>query len=277
MRASTRLTVLVLLHAIGATSAVAQEPVISQVDLRNGGSLFGHVIETGDRVRLVVDGDTVELPASQVERVRRVRGRMVDGRFMRADANETRLFFGPTGRTLPAGDVYLGVFELYLPFLAVGVTDRITLAGGAPLIFVDDMPLIVYLAPKIQLIRAGRVTGSVGSLSFFIPDEGNAGLVYGVVTSESADGAGSLTAGAGWGYADGDVEDSPVLMVGGDARVSRGLKLMTENYFIPEVEDGALFAFGVRFLGERLSADLGLAVPAGFEVALPLVNFVYSF
>ena len=66
-------------------------------------------------------------------------------------------------------------------------------------------------------------------------------------------------------------------MLGGDLRVSRGLKLMTENYFAPNVDDGALLAFGVRFLGERLSADLGLALPTGIGFALPLVNFVYSF
>lgn len=272
-----QLVTLALLHALAAVPAAAQETVISQVDLHNGGSLFGQVIETGDRVRLVVDGDTVDLPGSQVKRVREVRGTMIDGRFMRADANETRLFFGPTARTLPAGDIYLGIFELYLPFVAAGITDRITLAGGMPLIFAEDMPLIIYLAPKIQLLRAGNLTGSVGSLSFFVPDEGNAGVFYGVMTAEASDGSSSLTAGAGWGYAEGEVTNSPVLMLGGDVRVSRSLKLMTENYFVPELDDGALFAFGIRFLGDRLSADVGLAVPSGFEIALPLVNFVYSF
>ena len=36
---------------------------------------------------------------------------------------------------------------------------------------------------------------------------------------------------------------------------------------------------GVRWLGERFSADLGLVVPTdwGSAVAFPLVNVVYSF
>ena len=36
---------------------------------------------------------------------------------------------------------------------------------------------------------------------------------------------------------------------------------------------------GVRFLGERLSADLGLAVPlgAGEAFVFPVVNFVWKF
>ena len=264
------------LVALATLPASAQEIRYSQVDLRDGGSLFGQVVSMGERIRLVVGaGDTLDLPASQVERVREVRGTMVGGRFMRADPNETRLFFGPTARTLPAGDVYLGVFELYLPFIAVGVHDRVTLAGGAPLIFAEGMPLIIYLAPKVQLLRGDRVTASVGSLSFFVPDEGNAGVLYGVITSESPDASSSVTLGAGWGYADDDVTDQPVFMLGGDVRIGRSVKLMSENYFV--LDEGALISGGIRFLGERLSADVGLAVPSGVPIALPLVNFVYSF
>jgi hypothetical protein len=225
---------------------------------------------------VVTDGDTVELPASQVERVREVHGAIVDGRFMRRDANETRLFFGPTARTLPQGDAYVGVFELILPFVAVGITDRITLAGGTPLVFGDDVSTIIYLAPKVQLIRSGGLTASIGSLSFFVPEEESLGIAYAVGTAESRNGMGSFTFGAGWGYLGGDVADEPVVMLGGDARISRSVKLLTENYFAPE-EGFGLFSFGLRFMGERLSADVGLAIPSDAPIALPLVNFVYGF
>ena len=279
MRATRRpaLLVLSLLLAV-ACPAAAQDAGYSQVDLRDGGSLFGRVIETGERVRIVVAaGDTLDLPRSQVERIREVRGEMVDGQFMRADPNETRLFFGPTARTLPAGDAYLGVFELFMPFLAIGVTDRITIAGGTPLIFGEGMPVAIYLAPKVQLLRSELVTGSIGTLSFF-GDGGSAGVAYGVITADHRDGRSSLTVGAGWGYVEDEVSDELVVILGGDARVSRSLKLLSENYFFPG--EGAVLTGGFRFLGERLSADVGLALPiigseGGF--ALPLVNFVYSF
>ena len=275
-------TATLALSGLGFVPATAQDDVASysQVDLRNGGTLFGRLLERGERVRLLLeDGDTIDLPASQVERVREVRGSMVDGRFFRADPNETRLFFGPTARTIPAGDAYLGVFELYLPFLAYGVTDRITLAGGAPLVFGDDLPLILYLAPKLQLVRTDQVTASVGSLSFLLPDEEESlGVVYAVATAESGDGMSSFTFGGGWGYAEGEVADDAVIMLGGDLRTSRSIKLLSENYFFTG-EDIQLLSFGLRFVGERLSADLGLALPVDgeIEIALPLVNFVYSF
>jgi energy-converting hydrogenase Eha subunit B len=65
-------------------------------------------------------------------------------------------------------------------------------------------------------------------------------------------------------------------MVGGEHRVSRRIKLVTENYVFP---DGGLVSGGVRFLGERLSVDLGLVSPvgAGGFVAVPMVNFVWKF
>ena len=278
MRASRSpaLLVLSLLLAV-ACPAAAQDAGYSQVDLRDGGSLFGLVIEAGERVRVVVAaGDTLDLPRSQVERIRAVRGEMVDGQFMRADPNETRLFFGPTARTLPAGDAYLGVFELLMPFLAVGVTDRITIAGGTPLIFGEGMPVAIYLAPKVQLLRSELVTGSIGSMSLFAEGE-SFGVVYGVITAESRDGQASFTGGGGLGYAD-EVSNEPVVMLGGDVRVSRSMKILSENYFFPG--EGAVLTGGFRFLGERLSADVGLALPiVGSEggIALPLVNFVYSF
>ncbi|HEX6589655.1 MAG TPA: hypothetical protein VF039_11565 [Longimicrobiales bacterium] len=258
-------------------SAQQEEETYSQVDLRDGGSVFGNVVRAGDRVLVIRGADTLSLPGSQVERIRDVRGRMIDGQFMRQDPNETRLFFGPTGRTLPRGESYLGVFELYLPFLAYGVTDRVTVAGGIPLFFGDDLPMILYVAPKVQLIRTDALSGSVGTLSFFT-SEGNAGLVYGAATVETRDGRASLTGGGGGAYAEGEMADGAVLMLGGDVRVSRSLKLLTENYLIDDDYDSvALLSFGIRFIGERLSADVGLAIPSEASIALPLVNFVYSF
>ena len=68
-----------------------------------------------------------------------------------------------------------------------------------------------------------------------------------------------------------------IVMVGGERRVHRSMKLITENY-VWETGDGILSG-GVRFIGERLSADLALAIPigAGDLFAFPVVNFVYVF
>lgn len=71
---------------------------------------------------------------------------------------------------------------------------------------------------------------------------------------------------------------SPVVMVGGERRVSRRVKVVTENYVFNQ---GGIVSVGVRFLGERLSADLGVFAPISGEegvfVLAPIVNFVWTF
>ena len=55
-------------------------------------------------------------------------------------------------------------------------------------------------------------------------------------------------------------------------RVER-VERVTENY---AVEGGGIASVGVRFLGRRLSADLGLATPLGANefFVFPMVNVV---
>ena len=128
-------------------------------------------------------------------------------------------------------------------------------------------------------------------------EDARAGLAYGVATVGSDDNA--WTVGAGWAYSRyyeneygpscltvpyqpceptrvAQMEGSPVLMVGGERRISRRGKFISENYVF---DGGGIASFGVRFLGERLSADLGLAIPLGVDqfIAVPVVNFVWTF
>jgi hypothetical protein len=195
------------------------------------------------------------------------------GQFMREDPNATRLFFGPTGRALPKGKAYLGVYEFLLPFVQVGVTDRFSIGGGTPLIFsTEDWHRPFWLTPKVEVFRGGSTHVAAGAFLGF--GGGSGGIAYGVLTREGTEG--SFTVGGGMAYASGGGR-APVVMAGADGRLSRNMKLITENY-LWEGGRGVLSA-GVRFFGEQLSADLALAVPigAGGVFAFPVVNFVYVF
>ena len=76
-----------------------------------------------------------------------------------------------------------------------------------------------------------------------------------VSTFGSADNA--LTAGAGLAY--GGDDRGGIVMIGGERRVRRNLKLITENYLWKG--GNGFVSGGIRLIGERLSADLALAVP----------------
>jgi hypothetical protein len=189
--------------------------------------------------------------------------------------NGTRLLFGPTARTLPRGQVYFGVYEFMMPFVQVGVTDRVSLGGGTPLFFgVDEASRPFWITPKVQLVRSQSTDVAIGALHVFAPGEGGGGVGYVVATRGGERGA--FSAGAGLAY---DVHGgrAPVVMLGGEREMRPGLRFITENYVWKN--GSGMAAAGVRFYGDRLSADVALGVPIGLgEVfAFPVINFVYMF
>lgn len=259
--------------------------------------------ETPDRLVLTtLAGAVVEVERAQVASMRPARGQVVDGQFWKADSNATRLFFAPTGRSLDKGTGYIGVYEFLLPFVQYGVSDRFSIGAGTPLIFFgDESGRPVWVTPKYQVYKGRRTSAAVGVMHFFVLGESSrVGLAYAAATIGAHDNA--LTIGGGWAYARYEETDAlicpvgppgmpmsctserttevvgaPVLMVGGERRVRRNLKIITENYAF---QDGGVLSVGVRFLGERLSADLGVFAPITGEdvfVLAPIVNFVWTF
>lgn len=256
---------------------VVASDTLREIRLADGSVLFARVESVeGDRVTLVTQaGVRLQVDRAQIRSVRPARGQVRDGEVWRDDPTGTRLFFAPTGRNLAAGEAYFGVYELFFPFATYGVTDRLTVAAGTPII-PGAFGEVAYFAPKVAIIQSERLNVAAGVFAGFFDGE-TAGILYGVGTWGGHDNA--VTAGAGFAFGGGDLSDQPLLMIGGEARTGRQLKLITENYFVPG-ESGVLVSGGVRFFGERLSADGGIGAMVSSqetEGPLPLVNFVYTF
>jgi hypothetical protein len=265
------------------TVAAAADSV-TEIRLKDGSVLVGRVERSDENtvVLVTVGGARTEIPRAQIVTMRQVLLRP-DGEVWPADDNVSRLFFTSTGRSVPRGEGYVSAYWLFFPFVGYGVTDRFTIAGGTPVV-PGGIGEIVYLAPKYKVWDAPKLDVSVGALSFwYLPeaDAGNVGILYGVGTYGTNDNA--LTFGAGWFYAnvkdDFETSNEPVFMLGGERRVSRRLKLITENWFAVNPGVSGLMSGGFRFVGDRLSADFALAGLTGVEAAccLPMVNFVWSF
>ncbi|HEY7769598.1 hypothetical protein [Longimicrobium sp.] len=259
------------------TVAVAQDTVY-EVRLTDGSVLYGRIVESTDE-RVVIrteSGAMITLERAQIASMQRTRGRVIQGRVWHQDPNATRLFFGPTGRAVGAGRGYLGVYEVVLPFVTYGVTDQFSISAGTPVI-PGAMGEIFYIAPKFTLVETDQMAVAAGVLAGSTGDE-TAGVLYGVGTFGDRDQAASL--GVGFGFSNGDLDGQPVVMAGGELRVGRQTKLITENYFSPGQSE-VIGSAGVRFFGERLSADFGIFTNFNAECEglcfLPLVNFVYSF
>lgn len=254
----------------------------------NGSKVYGHVVgERGDSISFeTIDGDVLNLRRRYV-RIRPASGRIVDGEFWPADKHTTRLFFAPTGRTLKEGAGYGGLFVI-LPFAGYGATDDITLAGGVPFIgSLGDTPF--WVAPKVRVVNRPGMQISTGVFAIHLPgwedsycernceDQGGSwnGIVYGVGTFGDDENA----VHAGTGVMFGEENNVPV-MLGGEARISRRNKLITENWLLPG--EGAAASFGIRRMGERWTVDYGLMFlfsgdGGGSVPYVPILSFSYAF
>jgi hypothetical protein len=283
-RTFAALAFLLVLGVAGAVPvAFGQEAVqgdqrIYEVRTSDGARYYGYLqVDAPERIVLRTPGGaTIELVRTAIVSIRASKGRVVGQEFRPEDPNPTRLFFGPTGRSLKKGEAYFGVYELILPFVQYGVTDWLSIGGGTPLVFGGDVG-VFYLTPKVRLFESPSASVSVGTLSFLSTGEGGFGVAYVAGTFGSRDSA--VTVGLGHAY-DGIEDDfgeddsgAITIMIGGEVRISRRLKFITENHFL---DGGALLSGGLRFLGETLSADIGLFAPSEGGIALPMLNFVWK-
>jgi hypothetical protein len=259
-----------------ATIAVAPADVTQEIRLRDGTSAFGRVDTVeGTRVTFrTLAGATLTIDATDIVSLATVEGRASGTEFWKDDPNPTRLFFGPTGRPLKRGDVYLGVYEIFIPFVQVGITDRFSIGGGTPLVFGGGGDRPFWFTPKFTVIAQPTTQVAVGAMHIMNIDGDSLGVAYGAWTQGTRDTA--FTVGVGYAYERFEDNGAPVVMIGGEHRVHRHVKLVTENYVFKE---GGIASAGVRFMTGRLSADLGLATPLGVDdvFVFPVVNFVWTF
>ena len=274
------LVVAIVGSATGASAQdnpAAQAQKLFEVKTADGSKYFGYLeSETPERVVIRTPGGaTIDLARSDILSMTETEGTLVGQEFRPADPNPTRLFFGPTARSLKKGEGYVGTFFYIMPTVQVGITDRLSIGGGTPLVFGEgEFP--IWVTPKFQVYDSPRAAVAVGALHFLNIDDNSMGIAYAAGTFGSRDDA--VTVGVGWAYASDSRSDegAAVVMIGGEKRASRRIKWITENYIW---NGGGFVSGGVRFLGESLSADLGLVSPLGIDefFVFPVMNFVWKF
>lgn len=265
-------------------SAQSARPSVQMLRTRGGSVLYGRMLdERGDSLRFATTGGVLTIARDEIAELREVKGGVVrDGEYWPADPSETRLFFAPTARTLRQGEGYFSDTYIFFANAVTGVTDRVTLGGGMSLFPTGDISdNVFYLTPKVGVVSTETVSLATGALIGYIPSIGDAhstsfGVLYGVATAGTP--RTSATFGAGWGYLDGHFGRDAALMLGGSTRVSRRISLLTENYYITGVDDGAV-SYGIRFFGDRLSTDLAFfnSPHDWLFPGIPFVSFAVKF
>jgi hypothetical protein len=204
----------------------------------------------------------------------------------RADPNYSRLMFAPTGRPLRQGDGYFSDHELVFPGFAAGVTDNLSLAGGVSMIpGLGLAEQLAYFSPKIGFQLSEDAAISVGALfaGTGIDDGMDAvGIGFVVGTFGKPDASLTLGLGAVRELAGEFAQTEPVVMIGGEVRLSDSVALVSENWLMVGDVPASEWPFGLalRFFGERLSADVGMVLMGevlGEGLPIPWVSVSYHF
>jgi hypothetical protein len=191
------------------------------------------------------------------------------------DPGRTHLFMASTGRALRQGEGYVGAYGVALPFVQVGLTDRVSIGAGTP-VYTGGARHPFWVTPKLQLFNGARTQAAVGVLQLLNVGDASVGIAYGVVTHGSTDSA--ISAGVGYAYyrADDDRGGIGIVMIGGEHRLSRRVKFVTENHVF---RGGGIAMGGVRWHREHLFAEFGVSAPFGrnFVYVFPVVNVGWGF
>lgn len=270
------------LTALQSTPAIDVSPTHTvRIFLRDGSEIIGKIVSRDTlKINFITISDIrLDIPLAQIKSMEDIAGTLVGGEFQFADPNQTRLFFAPTGRGLAQGQGYFSAYELFFPFFAYGVTDFFTLAGGIS-VFPGITSQLVYIAPRINFPSSENVhiAGGVLYINTTSFQGDPLGITYGVGTFGSSNAA--LTLGLGWGFSGGSYAEKPIIVAGGEARLSKYTKLLSENWFAVGAES-FIYSFGLRFFGENVAADFGFFGSSdlkseGFPF-LPWLGFAYNF
>ena len=193
----------------------------------------------------------------------------------------TRLLFAPTAIPLKKGEGYYQNIYIVANMFNYGVMDNLSIGGGFDFVTMfsnqdGNWNPLINLNIKSGFQVSENFHAGVGALYVGMLDEFSAGIIYGLGTYGTYNT--NATLGLGWGFVDGTFQEKPFIMIGGMARVSEKLWLISENWIVPTPEYYVVVSYGVRFAAKRIAVDLAFInskdIFEGIFIGIPFVDFV---
>lgn len=269
------------------------EGMIQIIETTDGSILVGMITDINDNaVTVETELGELSIAPDKIVKIREVPAESIKrGKHWFTNPNNVRLFLSPTARPIPKGTGYVADYMLFLPYVAYGITDHVSLEGGISFIPGLGFGQFIYYRPKLAYQIARNVSLGGGLMgAFSLPlgymDAFAANFLFGVGTFGSPDY--SVTVGLAYGaiteigYGT-EWMELPGIMLGGEFRVARGVSIVTENYYVPDIyEEAGLISYGLRFFGEQFSVNVGFVVPIEDYIdeifpGIPVLAVAYHF
>ena len=263
-------------HAQNATADSSEQDTSEQSDIyrvetREGTVYIGTLVRENDEAVVIAtnDGAEVRVLRDDIRDFARVDPRRIrNGVYWFENPHATRYFFAPTGIGLRGGRGYYQNTWVFFNNVNVGVTDRFSVgAGVVPTFLFGGGAFPAWVLPKFSFsspsgtahLTVGGALGGIVGGGFDSDDGTTFGIFYTAGTLGGYDD--NLTVGVGYGYADGALNNRPVINVSGMTRVSRRFYLVSENYFFSGDDSNGVASFGLRYAPENFAVDFGLVAP----------------
>jgi hypothetical protein len=263
-----------------------QQKQTYRVETTDGEVLLGTLVSATDTA-VVLRSDklgTVTLQRTDIQGMDKLDpDRFHNGRYWFKNPQSTRYFFAPNALGVPKGEGYYQNTWILFNNVNYGVSDHFSVgAGTVPLFLFGANIFPIWALPKLSLstpqknlhLAGGAVLGGVLGAGESV----GVGVVYGSVTVGNRNHNATLS--LGYGYAEGELADTPAINVSGMTRISQDFYLITENYFFPAV-DASLISAGIRWAPENFAVDFGLARPLlegdGGFIGVPWLGVTISF
>lgn len=272
---------------ISQENKLSDSTIYWQLITDDGNRFVGKIIKSSEK-QIVINANYYGKIVIQKSRIRDIKALEVleekNDQLWLPNPQSSRYFWSPSSYGLKTEEGYYQNVWVLFNQVSYGFTDHFTVGlGTVPLFLMGGEATPVWVTPKLSFpviknkfnMGAGVIAGTLWG-----EDESSFGIAYGIGTL--GDRNANVTLGAGWAFADNELNKNVIINASGLLRVSDKTYLIAENYFFTADRDVVVLSLiGARTVWSKLSLDYGLVLPLNaFDesfMAIPWLGLVLPF
>lgn len=256
-----------IIQSLSAQTKPEKKPETKQVriEMTDGNFVDGKLItRRGDTV--VVESATLGTLNLNIKNIKNIDAltaeNFKDGKYWFDNIHAPHGYLAPTGFNFRKGEGYYGNIFLFFNQVGYGFTDNFSVSGGTELVSLlfnegggNSWPAFFYLNPKFSFQADKSLTVGVGMFLLFSRSDfsnRNQTIPFPYAVATFGNRNNNVSLGLGAGVSNGATEK--ILTLSAQGRLTRGISLMSENYFGGELNIGTT---GLRFMNTGIAFNLG--------------------